>query len=263
LGKSMNPGAQAFDKFASEYDAAASIERSHKFFLAHLPLRRECVLDVGCGSGLLSFELSRYFRRVVALDISEPMLDIARRKRSASNIDYQLRDVAAFSSEPAFDAIVSHTMLHHLTDIPAILGKFRRWLVPGGSLILVDCIRCLPAFISRWSIFHRSCAFLQFTPDVIKHSLRDAFILLRFRTCGAWVAHLQSDRYFPPAEFREVYGSSLPGAQITRVKSFMGVFWTAPNGQEKWKPNESRQPTPGENPACIRPPAARRGCAER
>jgi ubiquinone/menaquinone biosynthesis C-methylase UbiE len=238
----MNAGAQAFDRFATEYDSAVSIERSHDFFLAHLPVRRECVLDVGCGSGLLSFELSRYFRRVVALDISEPMLAIARRKRSACNIEYQHSDVNAFSSEPVFDAIVSHTMLHHLSDIPAILQKFRRWLVPGGSLILLDCVTRLPGFISRWSIPHRTYAFLQFTPDVFKYRLRDAFTLLRFRSCRAWIAHLKSDRYFSPTEFREIYAASLPGAQFKTVKGFMGVLWTASSCQGRpTEPNHTMQ----------------------
>ena len=233
----MSASAQAFDGFATAYDAAVTLERSHGFFLAHLPLRRERVLDAGCGSGLLALELSRHFRGVVALDISEPMLAIARRKRNAPNIEYQLCDVNAFSSQPAFDAIVSHTMLHHLSDIPAILEKFRRWLVPGGSLILLDCVARAPGFVPRWSVLYRTCASLQFALDVFRHNFSDALTLLRFRSCSAWIAHQQSDRYFSPAQFRELYAASLPGAQFTRVKGLMGVLWNASNrGREAGPP---------------------------
>ena len=225
---------QAFDSFATAYDAAVSIERTHDFFLANLPTRRECVLDVGCGSGVLSFELSRHFRHVVALDISEPMLAIARERRSASNIEYRLCDASAFSSEPVFDAVVSHTTFHHLADVSAVLARLRGCLAPGGRLILLDCVARLPRFIPRWNMLYRTHASLRFLPDVIRRGSTEARILLRFRSSQPWIAHRQSDRYLSRAEFRDVYGRALPGAQLTKLRSFMGVLWTAMDeGMEK------------------------------
>ena len=46
------------------------------------------------------------------------------------------------------------------------------------------------------------------------------------------------DRYFSPTEFREIYATSLPGAQFKTVKSFMGVLWTASS-----RPGEQQSPT--------------------
>ena len=224
----MNSSPQSFDEFAEQYDDAASIERKHGFFVEHLPLKRDSVLDVGCGTGLLSHELSRHFRSVVALDISEPMLAIARKKRSAPNIDYRLCDANDFSTELTFDAIVSHTAFHHLPSIPAMLERLKNWLTPQGRLIAVDCIARLPKLIPRWSAFYRAHAAMQLFPDILQRSPKAACTLLRFRACRAWIAHLQSDRYFSPTQFREIYSASLPGAQFTRLKTFMGVVWVAP-----------------------------------
>ena len=206
--------AQSFDGFAAQYDEAASLERKHDFFVDNLPHRRESVLDVGCGTGLLSHELSRHFRAVVALDISEPMLAVARKKRSASNIDYRLCDVNRFSSEVRFDAIVSHTAFHHLPEIPATLSKLKGFLAPHGRLIAVDCIARFPAIIPRWSPFYRIYAALHFLPDRVYRGAGAARTLWRFRTCRAWIAHLKSDQYFSPSRFRKVYAACLPGRSL-------------------------------------------------
>src|SRR5664279_6096290 len=115
----MRPrGPQAFDEFAEQYDAAISLERSHDFFLKNLPVRRDSVLEVGCGTGLLAYELSPRFGAVVALDVSEAMLAIARKKRSRANIEYRQADADDLALPARYDAIVSHTTFHHLADIP-------------------------------------------------------------------------------------------------------------------------------------------------
>ena len=224
----MNSSPQSFDELAAQYDDAASLERKHDFFVEHLPLKKDSVLDVGCGTGLLSHELSRHFRSVVALDISEPMLAIARKKRSTPNIDYRLCNVDDFSSETGFDAIVSHTMFHHLPSVPATLARLKQWLAPQGRLLAVDCVTRLPKRMPRWTALYRAHATVQVVPDILQRGPHAAWALLRFRTSRGWIAHLQSDRYFSPTQFREIYSASLPGAQFTRMRTFMGVVWTAP-----------------------------------
>ncbi len=47
------------------------------------------VLDVGCGTGVLTAALAEAGARAVGIDASEPYLDGARRRRSHPNIAYQ------------------------------------------------------------------------------------------------------------------------------------------------------------------------------
>src|SRR5581483_6983015 len=196
----MTENAQLFDSFAEEYDEAVSIERKHDFFLDNLPPERDAVLDVGCGTGLLSGELSHHFHSVVALDISAPMLAVARKKRSAPNIDYRLCDANHFSSETRFDAIVSHTTFLHFPELSATLAKLKSLLAPQGRLIVVDCIARFPAAIPRWSISYRVYAALQFLPDHFQRGAGPARTLLRFRTNRAWIEHRKSDRYLSASQ---------------------------------------------------------------
>ncbi|HET7535717.1 MAG TPA: class I SAM-dependent methyltransferase [Candidatus Didemnitutus sp.] len=236
----MKADFQLFDTFAEDYDTVVSIERKYVFFLEHLPQRRGAVLDVGCGGGLLSLELSNHFKRVTAIDISAPMLAIAQRKRGASNIEYRLCDADKFTSDTRFDAIVSHTTFDHLPDVPATLAKLKRCLASGGRLIVIDCVARMPAIVPRWGIFYRILALMHVLPDMIRYRSKEAWALLRFRMSRAWIAHLQSDNYFSPARFIEVYAASLPGAHFTEMSNFIGVVWTAPTDKEE--PNHSPEP---------------------
>ena len=133
-----------------------------------------------------------------------------------------------FSTEAEFDAIVSHTMFHHLPGVPTTLERLKKWLAPGGRLIAVDCVARLPRLIPRWSAFYRAHATMPFLPDILQRGPNVAWALLLFRTGRGWIAHRQSDRYFSPTQFREIYSASLPGAQFMWMRTFMGVVWTAP-----------------------------------
>lgn len=221
---------QSFDDFAAQYDRAVAIEARYEFVLTELPTASGSVLEIGCGTGLLAQELSRRFRAVVAVDISAPMLAIARQKRAAPNIIYHHCDANTVPAGLSFDAIVSHSVFHHFADIPAIVTKLKTCLAPGGRLIIVDRVRRVPGFVPRWALLYRLRAVLRCPRDVIHHGLAAALLLFRFRCSRRWISHLQSDRYLSPAGFRRVYGELLPGAVFAERDGFMRVAWTAAAG---------------------------------
>ncbi len=221
---------QSFDHLAEQYDQAVSLGRDYSFFLNNLPRRHRRVLDVGCGTGLLACELSRHFESVTAIDHSEPMLAIARRKWSAPNIDYQKADANHLVLNQTFDAIVSHATFHHLQNISATLSALTAALKSDGRLILVDNV-------ARWAFVPRcgyalsiisACA--RFIPDALRRGIFPAWSLFRFRASRPWMDHIRSDRYLSPAQFLEVYGRELPGASFTPLKYFIGVVWQKSGG---------------------------------
>jgi SAM-dependent methyltransferase len=215
---------QSFDHLAEMYDRAVSIDRRHDFFLRNLPPRRRRALEIGCGSGLLALELSRHFDSVLAIDVSEPMLAIARARRPAANLEYRVADAGSAGLEGEFDAIVSHTTLHHIDDVPALIRRCKAALAPGGRLLIVDVIE-------RWPLLHRSYAGLTLGAyaasafDLFRYGPRDALTLFRFRLSRPWLDHLKSDRYLSDADFRKLYGGLLPGCRISRTRYFGYVIW--------------------------------------
>jgi 2-polyprenyl-3-methyl-5-hydroxy-6-metoxy-1,4-benzoquinol methylase len=224
--KTLDP--RSFDHLAEEYDFVASLERNPAFFLSHLPERRQRVLDVGCGTGILARELSRHFASVVGIDISEPMLAIARARWAAPNIAYRREDANHLALEQTFDCIVSHTTFHHLQDVSETLRVLKASLEPRGRLILVD-------IVSRWPMVPRNActstakACLKFMPNLFRRGPRSASQIFRFYTSRHWLDHVKSDHILSPVHFREVYAAALPGATFFPLKYFKGVVWQAPD----------------------------------
>jgi SAM-dependent methyltransferase len=103
--------------------------------------RRGLVVELGCGSGLLTRHLVQVGHRVVATDASPAMLDLAREHaRGAQDIrQFVLPD----DPIPAADAIVSvGHVLNYLADEPAIeqaLAVAARALRPGGVFAIDLC----------------------------------------------------------------------------------------------------------------------------
>jgi SAM-dependent methyltransferase len=230
-GPGAGAGPQSFDAFAAEFDFVATRSRDHSYFLERLPERRRHALDVGCGGGGLVAVLAPHFERVRGVDVSEPMLALARSQRGLSNVDYRYGNADTFEGierpggAEGYDLIVSHTMLHHLKDSGAAARRLADLLAPGGRLLLVDNVSWTAA-IPR--IVFLVSAWRSLPESVLAHGLRDGWRIFRFRRSKPWVDHLVSDRYLTERQFRERYGAALPGAEMTRMSVFMGACWQAP-----------------------------------
>jgi len=74
---------QSFDRLAVDYDRYASLEPPSvlDWLLAQLPGRGRRALDAGCGSGRHTLALADRFDEVIGIDISQPLIDLARRQR--------------------------------------------------------------------------------------------------------------------------------------------------------------------------------------
>jgi SAM-dependent methyltransferase len=97
-------------------------------------LKDSRVLDLGCGVGYFAREARRRgAREVIAVDISERMLDEARRRTSDPGIVYVRSGLEEFQTEAAsFDLVVSTLALHYIADYPALVRRVAAWLRPGG-----------------------------------------------------------------------------------------------------------------------------------
>jgi SAM-dependent methyltransferase len=94
------------------------------------------VLDLGCGLGYFAREArERGARQVVGVDLSERMLDEARRRTTDPGIVYVRDSLEGFSAEPAaFDLVVSSLALHYIADYAGLVRRIATWLAPGGRL---------------------------------------------------------------------------------------------------------------------------------
>ena len=99
------------------------------------------VLDLGCGTGLLSLGLAEAGYQMTGMDASEHMLDIARRRieRDEAKVELLEGDIRAFSVDEAFDAAVctgdtvNHLLEHH--ELNGLFHSVYDALHPGGVFI--------------------------------------------------------------------------------------------------------------------------------
>ena len=101
------------------------------------PLERFDILELGCGMGHLSLHLAKSgARRVLATDVSQRMLAVAKSDRPHGRIEYRLCAMEDIESPPAsFDLVVGSLSVHYVADHAAFVKKVARWLRPGGRFV--------------------------------------------------------------------------------------------------------------------------------
>jgi SAM-dependent methyltransferase len=98
------------------------------------------VLDIGCGSGTTTLMAAPTAAAAVGVDISEPMLDLARRRASdagTSNARFVLGDAQIDDLGGAFDVAISRFGVMFFDDPAAAFGNIASALAPGGRLVFV------------------------------------------------------------------------------------------------------------------------------
>jgi ubiquinone/menaquinone biosynthesis C-methylase UbiE len=159
------------DVAASDYDAKWGITytdtgRRHvldklRLALGQDPAYARRSLEIGAGTGYFTLNLlgAGLIGEAVAIDISERML--GELSRSASRLGHEVRTVCCEAAElpfgdDSFDLVFGHAVLHHLPDLDAAFGEFRRVLRPGGALVFCgepsrygDRLAALPKQVAR------------------------------------------------------------------------------------------------------------------
>lgn len=99
------------------------------------------VLEVACGTGRVTLQLAQSGLCITGVDLSLPMLDIARRKSDGFlNVRFIEGDMRTFDLGETFQLIIipGHSFQFMLTpdDQLACLANLKRHLAPGGTLII-------------------------------------------------------------------------------------------------------------------------------
>jgi 2-polyprenyl-3-methyl-5-hydroxy-6-metoxy-1,4-benzoquinol methylase len=101
------------------------------------PVQGLRVLDLGCGAGQLALHLANAgAAAVLALDVSEQMLALARAERSHTRVTYRRAAIEEINlpSEQS-DLVVSTLAFHYVADYAGLVRRIAQWLVPGGQLV--------------------------------------------------------------------------------------------------------------------------------
>jgi len=131
-------------------------------------------IDLGCGDGTITVEISRFARRVVGVDVNPHALQAARKRAERErrdNVEFKQDRIEALSEpDAAFDLAVFSQSLHHMQQPGLGLKQAARVLKPGGRVLLVD----LAPHEERWVLAKLGHVHLGFAPDALSAMLTNA-----------------------------------------------------------------------------------------
>ncbi|WP_108060677.1 class I SAM-dependent methyltransferase [Poseidonibacter lekithochrous] len=100
------------------------------------------VLDIACGTGIVSCEFAKHSKEVVGLDITEEMLTQARKlqkEKELNNIDFRNSNVEVLPFEDnSFDIVFTRYSFHHFLDTKKVFDEMLRVCKKDGKIIIVD-----------------------------------------------------------------------------------------------------------------------------
>lgn len=99
----------------------------------------DSVLDVGCGTGVLTpFLLEKVGSggHILAMDLAEEMVAVAKKKHPDSNVDFQRGNVLEDLGDALFHHIICYSMFPHFEDKKHSIHQLKKHLLPGGTLTI-------------------------------------------------------------------------------------------------------------------------------
>ncbi|MEM7467741.1 MAG: bifunctional 2-polyprenyl-6-hydroxyphenol methylase/3-demethylubiquinol 3-O-methyltransferase UbiG [Pseudomonadota bacterium] len=119
-----------------ESRALHDINRCRGEYVAECDLSKLNILDVGCGGGLLSEYLASKGARVVGIDASAEIINVAREhaKTSRLDIEYHVATIEQFSAQhpDKFDVVTCMEMLEHVPEPAEVIEAISASLKPDA-----------------------------------------------------------------------------------------------------------------------------------
>lgn len=145
----MDKDARFWSKIAEKY-AAAPVP-SEEIYQKKLAVTRKYlrpdmeVLEFGCGTGTTALAHAAYVRHILAIDIADRMLEIARQKakeQSIENVDFKLARIEELDvAEKSLDVVLGLSILHLLQNKDEVIAQIYKILKPGG--VFVSSTTCI------------------------------------------------------------------------------------------------------------------------
>ena len=160
----MNRNTQSGPTFASFYDFYDGPGHREKQFAMYRSLAAEAgrsVLELACGTGIITIDLARAGLCVTGLDISAEMLAVAKEKiaREESAVQSRIRlvegDMKEFNLNETFDMVLlpsnSFGYLTGQDDQQSCLTAVHDHLRPGGTLVIEERHYPPPVLMHMWN----------------------------------------------------------------------------------------------------------------
>jgi 2-polyprenyl-3-methyl-5-hydroxy-6-metoxy-1,4-benzoquinol methylase len=199
-----------FDKIAFLPDKWDHNQQYQKYLLENMPKNCGCILDVGCGTGELTKKLAPFSKEIIGIDVSENMINEAKRRNYDEKINYIQISVEKYlgETEKQFDAIISIAALHHMNEEEA-LKIMKNKLTINGKILILDLVKTKT--IMEW-VFGIAAALLN---PIIMLIMRGRLKITKEER-EAWAGHFQYDKYLTMKEVKSMVKKALGKGRVKR-----------------------------------------------
>jgi ubiquinone/menaquinone biosynthesis C-methylase UbiE len=107
------------------------------------PQQNDRVLDIACGTGIVSCELARFVSHVTGIDLTPAMIEQARQsqqEKQLRNITWKIGDVSKPLpfDDSSFSLVVTRYSFHHLLEPKKVLQEIVRVCADNGKVLVID-----------------------------------------------------------------------------------------------------------------------------
>jgi len=103
------------------------------------------IADLGAGEGAFSLLLAQRAKKVIAVDTSDKMIEVAREqalRNGVKNVEFRLGDMEEVPIKAAtVDLVWISQSLHHALHPGRALAEANRILRPGGRIVILDLVK--------------------------------------------------------------------------------------------------------------------------
>ena len=131
--------AKNFSRYASSYDRNTDVQQETARMLCRMLPKGGImnILEIGCGTGNYTALLKSMFgdADIKSMDISGPMVELARQKLSGERISFEIGDAGEAALGGEYDLITSNAAFHWLGDLEGVIEKAGHSLAKNGIVI--------------------------------------------------------------------------------------------------------------------------------
>lgn len=107
------------------------------------PKQDDLVLDVACGTGIVSCVFAQFASHVTGIDLTPAMIEQAKQaqqEKRLSNVTWMVGDVSKPLpfGDSSFSLVVTRYSFHHLLEPEKVLQEMKRVCVRGGKVLIID-----------------------------------------------------------------------------------------------------------------------------
>jgi ubiquinone/menaquinone biosynthesis C-methylase UbiE len=102
--------------------------------------KNKSVLEIACGTGYWTEQISKTATSILATDINEAVIDIAKIRNISSNVTFEVADMNLLNTGNNFEGFFGGFIWSHilLQDIDKLLGNLKDHIVPKGDIVFID-----------------------------------------------------------------------------------------------------------------------------